>query len=412
MKIILPCSFTLLTSDTTCLTPTPGYAPAGHYGFLNDKDGQLHLTYTTNVAGTLCTEVASFCTELQYFVLRMCMGMLRGLRRRCPGWLTLLVLVMLLWWFCERGDYAQLPPITVSPYIDAKLLNPMGLSKCLTSSGQGRLRVNKQNVSYEEVQNAFAPLGTGAGHFRPPQCAAEQKSAIIIPFRNRHHHLPILLNNLVPYLLRQRRDFTFYVVEQGSAGVFNKALMMNAGFMEAMRRGNYDCYIFHDVDLIPEDDRIPYTCRPGQVAHLVAAVRKYYYHAMRRYIGGVLAFTEQQFRGVNGFSNLYMGWGGEDDDMRFRLDLLSNPVYEVSIQIGRYYSFNHSTDEGNPVNHHRKELLWEAGKRAAIDGITSLKYTVDSVEESTLFTWVKVRFDPQHYSPLFNAVVDGSLEMP
>lgn len=78
----------------------------------------------------------------------------------------------------------------------------------------GRLRVNKQNVSYEEVQNAFAHLGTGAGHFRPPQCAAEQKSAIIIPFRNRHHHLPILLNNLVPYLLRQRRDFTFYVVEQ------------------------------------------------------------------------------------------------------------------------------------------------------------------------------------------------------
>lgn len=140
MKIILPCSFTLLTSDTTCLTPIPGYAPAGHYGFLTDrysKDGQLHLTYTTHVAGTLCTEVASFCTELQYLVLRMCMGVLRGLRRRCPGWPTLLVLVMLLWWFCERGDYAQLPPITVSPYTDAKLLNPMGLSKCLASSGQG-----------------------------------------------------------------------------------------------------------------------------------------------------------------------------------------------------------------------------------------------------------------------------------
>ncbi|XP_046553230.1 beta-1,4-galactosyltransferase 4-like [Haliotis rubra] len=280
------------------------------------------------------------------------------------------------------------------------------------SLGAGRLQVNKQNVSYEEVEKVLTPLGIGAGHFRPRHCVDDQKSAIIIPFRKRHEHLPILLNNLVPYLLQQRRDFTIYVVEQVSDGVFNKALMMNAGFIEAVRLGKYDCYMFHDVDLIPEDDRIPYNCRPEQVVHLVAAVRKYYYHAMRRYIGGALAFTEQQFRGVNGFSNLYMGWGGEDDDMRFRLDLLSNPVYEVPIQIGRYYSFNHSIDEGNQVNHHRKELLWEAGKRAAIDGLTSLKYTVESVVKSPLFTWVKVRYDPQHYSALFNAVVNGSLEMP
>lgn len=34
--------------------------------------------------------------------------------------------------------------------------------------------------------------------------------------------------------------------------------------------------------------------------------------------GGISAMTVQQLRSINGFSNRYWGWGGEDDDLADR----------------------------------------------------------------------------------------------
>lgn len=51
---------------------------------------------------------------------------------------------------------------------------------------------------------------------------------------------------------------------------------MNVGFVEATRQHGWDCFIFHDVDLLPLDDRNLYTC-PSQPRHLSAAIDKFHF---------------------------------------------------------------------------------------------------------------------------------------
>ena len=46
---------------------------------------------------------------------------------------------------------------------------------------------------------------------------------------------------------------------------------MNAGYLEAKKVFHFDCIVFHDVDMIPEDDRNFYSCinSPRHVAPYV-----------------------------------------------------------------------------------------------------------------------------------------------
>ena len=38
----------------------------------------------------------------------------------------------------------------------------------------------------------------------------------------------------------------------------------------------------------------------------------------RSYVGGVISFPPLSYENINGFSNMYLGWGGEDDDLNSR----------------------------------------------------------------------------------------------
>ena len=57
-------------------------------------------------------------------------------------------------------------------------------------------------------------------------------------------------------------------LQNGTKGWFNKGILMNLGFQHAISSTNATCVVFHDVDVVPVDDRNSYMC--GAVPRLLA----------------------------------------------------------------------------------------------------------------------------------------------
>lgn len=88
------------------------------------------------------------------------------------------------------------------------------------------------------------------------------------------------LYNMHAFLRRQRMDYQIFVVEQWGNSTFNRAKLLNIGFLEARRMApELDCYTFHDVDTVPEDLRLKYVCPEGDrtATHLGVAIQKQEY---------------------------------------------------------------------------------------------------------------------------------------
>lgn len=65
----------------------------------------------------------------------------------------------------------------------------------------------------EKLEALFPELEPG-GRFRPKNCIARHKVAIIIPYRDREEHLKIFLQNIHPMLQRQQLDYGIYIIEE------------------------------------------------------------------------------------------------------------------------------------------------------------------------------------------------------
>nr|VZI42560.1 unnamed protein product [Spirometra erinaceieuropaei] len=83
-----------------------------------------------------------------------------------------------------------------------------------------------------------------------------------------------------PFLRHQQLAYTIFVIDQRQPKLFNRGALLNIGFLEASKRHPYSCFIFHDVDLLPEDDRNLYTCE-AQPLHLSVAIDKFAYKYKR-----------------------------------------------------------------------------------------------------------------------------------
>ncbi|NXL56950.1 B4GT4 galactosyltransferase, partial [Chordeiles acutipennis] len=248
----------------------------------------------------------------------------------------------------------------------------------------------RASLTLEEVQKENPQVAKGRYH--PTECSALQRVAILIPHRNREKHLLYLLEHLHPFLQRQQLDYGIYIIHQAGSTKFNRAKLLNVGYLEALKEENWDCFIFHDVDLVPENDFNIYMC-DRQPKHLVVGRNNTGYRLRYQgYFGGVTALTRDQFSKVNGFSNNYWGWGGEDDDLRIRVEIQKMRVVRPSADVARYTMIFHKRDHGNEENGERMKLLRQVSRTWKTDGLNSCSYKLLSVEHNPLYVNITVDF--------------------
>ncbi|KAK7091485.1 hypothetical protein V1264_009158 [Littorina saxatilis] len=256
------------------------------------------------------------------------------------------------------------------------------------------VQVNTSNITNFDLKKELEYLLQAGGLYSPEDCEPPDKTAIIIPYRDRMNNLLTLLRNLVPILVRQRIHFRIFVVEQTSEYPFNRCLLFNVGFVESMKVDNFTCVILHDVDLIPRRYDNLYQCHPQRPRHFVRdrsnkEIRGLPY---RGFIGGVLAMRRWQVEKINGCSNMYYGWGKEDDDLYKRLcAVMLKPVRYDNPALGEYIALGHSKQQKNKL---RNVMLRGAKIRMAEDGLSSLSYTRVNFLERELYTWLLVRVPP------------------
>ncbi|XP_021340246.1 beta-1,4-galactosyltransferase 2-like [Mizuhopecten yessoensis] len=164
--------------------------------------------------------------------------------------------------------------------------------------------------------------------------------------------------------------------------------MRNVGFQEAMKSGQFDCFIFNDVDTIIEDDRNIFYCNRDMVRHLVSAINRDYYRLpYYTLVGGIIGFTAEQFQRINGYSNLFFVWGAEDDDLYRRIISEGYLIERPPELIAAVTTLKHTAD---PVFKARMTIYNSIDGYYMSDGLNSLEYEVLDFKRMKLFTWIHI----------------------
>jgi predicted peroxiredoxin len=166
------------------------------------------------------------------------------------------------------------------------------------------------------------------------------KLGIIVPYRDREQQLKRFLTHMKDYL--KDIEYEIFIIEQSEGKSFNRGKLLNVGYKHAVEKG-CDYFVFHDVDMLPEDVDYSYSEKP---LHLATHLQEHDYETtFFDYFGGVTMFTKDDFKTINGFSNEYWGWGFEDDDLLVRciesdLDLDTESFGSDEIQTNESFKFN------------------------------------------------------------------------
>jgi hypothetical protein len=144
-----------------------------------------------------------------------------------------------------------------------------------------------------------------------------KKLSVVVPYRDRPEHLAEFAPALHEYLTNEGISFEITIVNQVDDLLFNRAKLLNVGFLETYQDSDYTA--FHDVDMLPT--------KPNAGYHYTETGRQV--HCPTEYsMGGISIVNNEVNWKLNGWANSYWGWGGEDRNYCHRFDNKDIPLEE------------------------------------------------------------------------------------
>lgn len=142
---------------------------------------------------------------------------------------------------------------------------------------------------------------------------------MVIPIRNREEDLKEILPKIISIFNYQNINYKIVIIEQSKKKDFNKGKLNNIGFIEGIKNfPNYNNLLFNDVDNYPKYNKtINFKINVKGFHHLFGN---------DKWLGGFYITNKYFFKKVNGYSNKFWGWGGEDKDIQARVKSLDIPI--------------------------------------------------------------------------------------
>lgn len=198
-------------------------------------------------------------------------------------------------------------------------------------------------------------------------------TSIIVPYRNREDHLRKFLS----WYTGKLPDFRIVIVEQNNDLPFNRGWLLNVGFHLAVS----DQVVFHDVDMIAVNGIQHYKKPVNKVAQLATHVEQFGYRMpFPEYLGGVTKYDASFFSDIDGYSNDFSGWGGEDNEM------YDNVTRHAVIEYRNCWHISLPHERTNDSfclpKDHPNYIQWKEGRKTGLSNcsfVIDLKYEFGNV---------------------------------
>lgn len=237
---------------------------------------------------------------------------------------------------------------------------------------QKHQKVEKEKDEIKEENVIQSPLNNAPGG---------HKLAIIVPFRDRFDELMEFAPAMHTFLNEANVAHEIIVVNQVDSYRFNRAALINAGFVHTLDT-EIDYIVMHDVDLIPQTHQIKYEYPSDGPVHIASPELHPKYH-YANYVGGILMFSHNDFKKVNGMSNNFWGWGREDDELFLRIRDVGLELHRPKGVTTGYETFKHVHDKVKRPRDYKRigDQKKQQFKRDLKGGFHTLKHKVARIDE-------------------------------